>query len=470
MGGAYALGVRIFRPTLRRRAADGSMGPKSKTRTWWADFTVHGRRHRVSTGTSNRTAAAHVAAKLAEQRRDHGPGGDPFDATRRTAPADLVSEYAKHLRALGRAPEHVDQTEKRAARLLDGIHRLDDVTPQRIGEALDLVAQTPMARPHQEPRLSSPQTVNAYRRALGSVFGWLVRSGRWPSNPVLAVPERKVTDATFERRALTAAEVERLVQTAATRHQEARGRGGLPALLSPAERAKRAALGAQRAALYALAASSGMRRGECAGLAWSALNLEGPSPSVRVRASTAKNAREATLPLHPLARATLLVHRQHAPTDKPLVFGRPVSMRTFRGDLAAAGIEHQTEAGVVDFHSLRVAFATMLARAGVPLAQAQRLLRHSTPVLTANVYTRLELSDATAAVARLPLSAQYVGRDVGRNPARGTVQDGHSPGSGALRATGTDGPLTAGNSRAKMAPRPGLEPGTYGLTVRRSTS
>ena len=32
---------------------------------------------------------------------------------------------------------------------------------------------------------------------------------------------------------------------------------------------------------------------------------------------------------------------------------------------------------------------------------AQRLMRHSTPVLTANVYTRLELHDLRGAVASL---------------------------------------------------------------------
>jgi integrase len=53
---------------------------------------------------------------------------------------------------------------------------------------------------------------------------------------------------------------------------------------------------------------------------------------------------------------------------------------------------------------LRVSYATSLARAGVPLAQAQRLMRHSDPKLTANVYTRLELSDARAAVAKIDVA------------------------------------------------------------------
>jgi integrase len=52
---------------------------------------------------------------------------------------------------------------------------------------------------------------------------------------------------------------------------------------------------------------------------------------------------------------------------------------------------------------LRVCYATRLARAGVSLVQAQKLLRHSDPKLTANIYTRLRLDDAHAAVAKIDL-------------------------------------------------------------------
>jgi integrase len=64
--------------------------------------------------------------------------------------------------------------------------------------------------------------------------------------------------------------------------------------------------------------------------------------------------------------------------------------------------------GFADFHSLRITFVTTLARANVPLALAQRLARHSTPVLTSNVYSRLELHDAAEAVSRLSFSAPTV--------------------------------------------------------------
>ena len=71
------------------------------------------------------------------------------------------------------------------------------------------------------------------------------------------------------------------------------------------------------------------------------------------------------------------------------------------GDLTAAQIPVATPTGVVDVHALRVTYGTLLARAGVSLAQAQKLMRHSTPALTANYYVKLEMDDAREAVGRI---------------------------------------------------------------------
>lgn len=64
---------------------------------------------------------------------------------------------------------------------------------------------------------------------------------------------------------------------------------------------------------------------------------------------------------------------------------------------------YQDHAGdVFDFHALRVQFITQLARAGVPLVDAQRLARHSSPALTAKVYTKLSQDDLARQLAKLP--------------------------------------------------------------------
>src|SRR5204863_9070090 len=74
------------------------------------------------------------------------------------------------------------------------------------------------------------------------------------------------------------------------------------------------------------------------------------------------------------------------------------------------------------FHDLRGTTATLLARAGVPLVVAQRMLRHADPRLTANVYTRVDLADLRAGIARLPPLVPPVSHE-----ARATKNRGEEP-------------------------------------------
>ena len=68
-----------------------------------------------------------------------------------------------------------------------------------------------------------------------------------------------------------------------------------------------------------------------------------------------------------------------------------------------AGLPYVDEAGLyADFHSHRHAFISNLGKAGVPLATAQKLARHSDPKLTSNTYTHLAVLDKAAAVESLP--------------------------------------------------------------------
>ncbi len=83
-----------------------------------------------------------------------------------------------------------------------------------------------------------------------------------------------------------------------------------------------------------------------------------------------------------------------------------------RVDLEAAGIISRDAHGELitldeyglsyDFHGLRHTFATLLNNARIPLVTAQKLMRHSDPKLTANIYTHV-MNDAKAeALAKLP--------------------------------------------------------------------
>ncbi len=58
-----------------------------------------------------------------------------------------------------------------------------------------------------------------------------------------------------------------------------------------------------------------------------------------------------------------------------------------------------------DFHGLRHTFATLLNKARVPLATAQRLMRHSDPKLTAKIYTHVMVDAKAEAIDMLPAIA-----------------------------------------------------------------
>ena len=62
-------------------------------------------------------------------------------------------------------------------------------------------------------------------------------------------------------------------------------------------------------------------------------------------------------------------------------------MKAFRADLEAAQIPFELPGrGVLDFHSLRMSFGTLLATVGVPLRVRQAAMRHADPRLTETVY------------------------------------------------------------------------------------
>jgi integrase len=69
----------------------------------------------------------------------------------------------------------------------------------------------------------------------------------------------------------------------------------------------------------------------------------------------------------------------------------------------------QREQAAAALHALRHTAASRLARAGVGLVLAQKLLGHADPKLTARVYSHVEVEDLRAAVVALPGAARKTG-------------------------------------------------------------
>lgn len=160
----------------------------------------------------------------------------------------------------------------------------------------------------------------------------------------------------------------------------------------------------ERAAVYLTAVRTGLRRKELQSLTLADFELDAPNPFVRVPASIAKNRKEATLWLRSevVAAVRSVLPANVQPSHKVFA-GLVPRLPRFKKDLDAAGIPFTDSKGRrFDFHSLRVAFGTSLAAAGVMPAVAQQLMRHSDPRLTMNIYTDPSQLPTAAAVASLP--------------------------------------------------------------------
>ena len=426
--------------------------------TWWFKFRLPGERkpRRVSTdvrGAKNRGAAQLRTAEIITEAKKHAD--ERTASTARKPPLDLVNEYERYLAGVRkRSALHVEITTRRLRRIFEGVPKLDELDVRAALERVSVTTRQGFKTGEKTPERKEllPQTRNYYRLALSAFFNWLVREERWPKNPVKVVEKSEEVESEA-RRAFTAEELERLLATT-----------------PPA-----------RSALYRLAATSGLRRSELRSLTWGDVDLD--AGTVTVRRRFAKNRKEETLPLAEGTIQALREHKARAEEDRRKALekvayldGDPASvpplevsrvfkvmplMKTFYWDLERAkdsngkGIPVETADGKLVFHSLRATLATLLARADVSLVMAQRLMRHSDPKLTANVYTKFQLHDGRAAVARIDVGVVKAERS------RSARKEGTSGGTVDEEGPGTRTVLepAGANGRSENPGVPGSIPG-----------
>jgi integrase len=183
------------------------------------------------------------------------------------------------------------------------------------------------------------------------------------------------------------------------------------------------------AALYRLAINLGMREGELLGLTWPAIDFdagtlrifqqlqrakmpgEPQAPRAFLLQSTKTKAGERTLRLDADLLDVLRAHRAMQEAERlrrgddwrdpwgNLAFtseaGGPIHVSIlldhFRGALKGAGLPS------ISFHDLRHTAATLMLADSVPLVTVSKVLGHSSPAITAQIYTHaLDESKAEA--------------------------------------------------------------------------
>jgi integrase len=165
-------------------------------------------------------------------------------------------------------------------------------------------------------------------------------------------------------------------------------------------------LGEERRLAYALILYSGLRVNETWQVVWADVKLK--ERYVRVRPTTTKNSKAATLPLHSYVVELLKSWRdKHSKAEpKHRIVNIPASnssfLKAFNRDLAFAGIEKADDVGrVVHLHGLRHTFASLLAREGVHPHVLRTLARHSRVETTMGLYTHVLRGDDMSAIESL---------------------------------------------------------------------
>ena len=471
--------MRLYRPKYTRK------GKVHTSRKWWVQFSVGRKEFRRGLGTRDGRVAEELARRIVEneERRSRGIL-DPTEEHVLRPISEHVSAFETTLRGRQRTEGHVEDRMRCLRAFLDAaaVKVLRDLDPVRLSAWVGELRKGTL----------SARSINRRIQAAKQFGRWLHRSRRMSFDPFVTISLlREDDDRRRIRRALTTAELGRLLQAARTRRlleaeeraareAEKRARTGragrVAAVVGEDVRARLLARGEARCLLYAVAAGTGLRRGELRRLRWTDTDFD--RSLVLVPAASAKSRRDQDVPLRADLAAALLAHRPAGARAEDRVFSSRdfPTVRTLHKDLAAAGIEARDESGaVVDFHSLRVTFVSALCAAGVHPRKAQALARHAKIDTTMQAYTDLRLLDLREAVESIPSPPGLLIRGLTctadanlRQPALTCAETAPEPAGGPPEDSGVNSRKTPPSGTKRMAGATGLEPATSGLTGRRA--
>lgn len=334
-------------------------------------------------GYRDREATEALAGRLerdaARARQGLAPSTDPGLA--QTTWEKALDLWLAHLRHDNLDSVYVANMRRLATKVATGCRwtTLGSIRADRVREwLLDIKANgvpDPSGKRKEKP--PSDRTIDQYLEVVKRFLAWCC-SQEPPylqANPLEALRKIQKPKRVRRRRALSEEELRRLLLVAGPREP-----------------------------IYRVAVLTGLRKDELRQLQWRDIRLDQARPGVQLRPEANKSRREDRVPLNAQAAAVLVALRSRGAGPLDPVFVTVPTLNTLKRDLKKAGIPYRNEEGrQFDFHSFRYCFATMLAKANVPIRTAIELMRHKDPRLTLQIYTDAGQLDTDEAVERLPM-------------------------------------------------------------------
>jgi integrase len=254
------------------------------------------------------------------------------------------------------------------------------------------------------------RTANVDVATLKACLNWAVSAGLIAANPIGAMKMlvEKEAQRRYRRRALSEEEIDRFL--AAARADDEANERFLRKRRGNVYYMRKEQLRVPQAPLWRGLLETGARWSELTRATWADVDLD--SRILSLRPEHTKSGRPRFVPIMQSLAADLRKIRALqvrvfgrevivflSPEGKPWSRSTNNAMRVFDRVLEAAKIPRVDERGLkLDIHALRHTFATRCARSGVGLVQAQHLLGHSDPKLTAKIYSHLEPDDLRTAM------------------------------------------------------------------------
>lgn len=393
--------MRVYRPKFRDKD-----GVQQESRVYWTQFSLRGRLFRRSLGTRDKGVAEQLARRLLDREERRAAGLlDPAEEQQARPLSDHLTDFESTLRSRGASESHLRDRMGCLREFVAATRAawLKDVESARVARWLtDLKGSGLAAR-----------SVNRRLQAVRQFARWCVGARRMAYDALVGLkPLNEAADRRHVRRALAPDELQRLLDAAerrpledATAYRKHRG-------VTPEQRVKLLALGRVRRLVYALAAGTGLRRGELQRLTWGDLDLE--KRLIRIPAASSKSRKDQSLPLRSDLAEALAAHRPEGAGAKDRVVPAVQfpNLRTLKRDLVAAGLARAERAAggtlefdltdesgrALDFHALRMTAITGWVASGAHPRVVQALARHAKIETTMAVYTDVTLLDLRGAV------------------------------------------------------------------------